>query len=244
MMGGDRADCMWTDPPYGVEIVGGSHAEPADERRARGKPTIRNDGSAGLPDLLGGAWAVATAVLKPGAGIYVTHPANTALAAVFAEAFNQAGWLLRQNLIWVKDSLVLGHTDYHYRHEPILFGYTDGATGRLGRSGGSGWYGDHAQTSVFEVPKPSRSESHPTMKPVALVAAMLGNSCPKRGIVYDPFGGSGSTLIAAHQLGQKARLVELDPRYADVIVRRFTEFAGIKPERVLPDGTTEPVSFT
>jgi DNA modification methylase len=82
------------------------------------------------------------------------------------------------------------------------------------------------------------------MKPVALVAAMLGNSCPKRGIVYDPFGGSGSTLIAAHQLGQKARLVELDPRYADVIVRRFTEFAGIKPERVLPDGTTEPVSFT
>jgi DNA modification methylase len=234
MMDGDRADCMWTDPPYGVEYVG----------KTKNELTIRNDGVDGLAGLLAGAFAVATAALKPGAAIYVAHPANASLPAIFADAFTQAGWLLRQNLIWHKDVMVLGHTDYHYRHEPILFGYTDGAQGRLGRSGGSGWYGDHSQTSVFEVPKPSRSESHPTMKPVALVAAMLGNSCPKRGIVYDPFGGSGSTLIAAHQLGQKARLVELDARYADVIIRRWIDFAGIKPERVLPDGTTEPVSFT
>ena len=161
---------------------------------------------------------------------------------VFAQAFIKAGWLFRQNLVWVKNAMVLGHTDYHYRHEPIMFGYTDGATGRRGR-GGDGWYGDNSQTSVFEVPKPARSEEHPTMKPVELVTAMLTNSCPPRGLVYEPFAGSGSTLIAAHQTGRTARLVELDPRYCDVIAKRWETHTGIKPERVLPDGSTEPITF-
>jgi DNA modification methylase len=94
------------------------------------------------------------------------------------------------------------------------------------------------------VDKPPRSEKHPTMKPVTLVAAMIGNSLPKRGIVYDPFGGSGSTLMAAHQLGCRARLVEIDCRHADVIVRRWSDFTNAKPERILPDGSTEPADFT
>jgi DNA modification methylase len=160
---------------------------------------------------------------------------------VFAKAWFDAGWKFHEGLVWVKDVMVLGHSDYHYRHEPVMFGYTAGE-GRRGR-GGEGWYGDNSQTSVFEVPKPSRSEDHPTTKPAALVTAMLANSCPPGGLVYDPFAGSGTTLISAHGLGMRAAVVELDPRYADVILRRAEVYAGIKPERVLPDGTTEPVSF-
>jgi site-specific DNA-methyltransferase (adenine-specific) len=219
MLDGDRCDCMWTDPPYGVEYVG----------KTKDALTIRNDGADNLPALLAGAFAVATAALKPGAAVYVAHPAG-ALHRQFLEAFFAAGWRFHEGLIWDKGTMVLGHSDYHFRHEPIMYGYTAGE-GRRGR-GGEGWYGDHSQTSVFEVPKPSRSEDHPTMKPVALVQAMLPNSCPRNGLVYEPFGGSGSTLIAAHGLGLIARLIELDPRYCDVICQRYEQHTGIKPELV------------
>jgi DNA modification methylase len=229
MLAGDRADCMWTDPPYGVDYVG----------KTKDALTIDNDGVGGLPELLAGAFAVATVALKPGAAVYVAHPPGPN-SLVFADAIGKAGWSLRQQLIWVKDVMVLGHSDYHYRHEPIWMGYTDGGEGRRGR-GGDNWHGDHAQTSVFEVPKPPRSEQHPTMKPVALVAAMLANSCPKRGLVYEPFGGSGSTLIAAHGLGMRAAVVELSPQYADVIARRFQEHAGEKP---VLQATGKPHDFT
>jgi len=231
MLGGDRADCMWTDPPYGVNYTG----------KTKDALTISNDGADDLPSLLAGAYAVATAALKPGSAVYVAHPPG-GLHRVFLEAFFAAGWKFHEGLVWDKGTMVLGHSDYHFRHEPIMYGYTAGE-GRRGR-GGAGWYGDNSQTSVFEIPKPSRSEDHPTMKPVALVTAMLANSCPRKGLVYEPFGGSGTTLIAAHELGMRAAVVELDPRYADVILRRAEAFTQVTPERVLPDGTTEPVSFT
>lgn len=231
MLAGDRCDCMWTDPPYGVDYVG----------KTKDALTIQNDGSASLPELLAGAFATATVALKPGAPVYIAH-ADMARVA-FETAFHAAGWLFRQNLIWVKDVLVLGHADYHWRHEPILYGFTDGGEGRLGR-GGPRWQGDDAQTTVFEVAKPPRNAEHPTMKPVELIVRHLNNSCPPKGLVYEPFGGSGSTLIAAHQTGRIARVVELDPRYVDVICRRHQEHAGTKPERLLGDGTTEPVDFT
>lgn len=217
MLDGDRCDCMWTDPPYGVDYVG----------KTKDALTIRNDGADDLPGLLAGAFAVASATLKPGSAVYIAHPAG-ALFAVFAKAFFDAGWKFHEGLVWVKDVMVLGHSDYHFRHEPVMYGYTPGE-GRRGR-GGEGWYGDHSQTSVFEVPKPSRSEDHPTMKPVALVTAMLANSCPPKGLVYEPFGGSGTTLIAAHGLGQVARVVELDPVYCDVICQRYQDHTGIVPE--------------
>lgn len=165
MLDGDRCDCMWTDPPYGVDYVG----------KTKDALTIRNDGSDGLPGLLAGAYAVATAALKPGAPVYIAHPPG-ALFKVFADAFFDAGWRFHEGLVWVKDAMVLGHSDYHYRHEPIMYGYTAGE-GRRGR-GGDGWYGDHSQTSVFEIPKPSRSSDHPTMKPVELVTRCLNNSAP------------------------------------------------------------------
>jgi DNA modification methylase len=148
-----------------------------------------------------------------------------------------AGIIVRQNLVWVKDRLALGRSDYHYMHEPILYGFTPGGEGRLGR-GGERWFGDNSQTSVFSFSKPSKNPEHPTMKPVALIDAMLKNSLPPGGIVFDPFGGSGSTLIAAHDRGCRAFLVELDPRYADVILHRYEAHTGDTPTL---DG--EPVSF-
>jgi DNA modification methylase len=224
MLGGDRCDCMWTDPPYGVDYEGCAG-------------TISNDDAAGLPALLAGAFAVATAALKASAPVYIAYPARH--RQTFDQEMLGAGWRYSQELIWVKDSLVLGRGDYHYRHEGVLFGYTGGSGTRRGR--GKGWFGDDAQTSVFEVPKPRASEQHPTMKPVALVVQMLANSCPPGGLVYEPFGGSGSTLIAAHQTWRQARAVELDPAYCDVICRRFQEHTGCKP---VLEATGAPHDFT
>lgn len=227
MLGGDRCDCMWTDPPYGVEYIG----------KTKDALTIRNDGADDLPALLAGAFAVATAALKPGAAVYIAHPAG-ALCRPFTEAFFAAGWRFHEGLVWVKDVMALGHSDYHYRHEPIMYGYTAGE-GRRGR-GGAGWYGGHTQTSVFEIPRPRRSKEHPTMKPVELIARHLSNSCPLDGLVYEPFAGSGSTLIAAHRLRMRVAAVELDPPYCDVICRRYQEHTGTKP---VLEATGEPHDF-
>lgn len=223
---GDVApDVVWTDPPYGVEYVG----------KTKDALRIQNDGAAGLRALLDDAFEVVVSVCRSGAPVYVAH-ADTE-RVTFESALREAGVLVRQNLVWVKNTLVMGRSDYHYRHEPILYGFTPGGEGRLGR-GGERWFGDNKQTTVFEVEKPPRNAEHPTMKPVALIDAMLANSLPPGGVVFDPFGGSGSTLIAAHGRGARCFTVELDPRYADVILRRFEEHTGTTP---VLDG--EPVSF-
>jgi DNA modification methylase len=124
---------------------------------------------------------------------------------------------------------VLGHCDYHFRHEPLLFGYKRGP-GRIGR-GARGWYGDDAQDSVLEFPRPRASAEHPTMKPPELVARCLYNSSPRGALVLDPFAGSGSTLIACERAGRRARLLELDRRYADVIVARYERLSGRRAVR-------------
>ena len=248
---GDLADCVWTDPPYGVSYVG----------RTADALTIQNDGADDLPNLLSGAFRTVAAAARPGAPVYVAYAETQNVN--FHLALTGAGLLVRQHLVWVKNSMVLGHADYHYRHEPIweaqapevddadelvepltheqvAYGFTPGGEGRLGR-GGPHWYGDNKQTTVFEVPKPPRNAEHPTMKPVQLIAQMITNSCPKGGIVLDVFGGSGSTLIAAYDNRMRAFLVELDERYADAICRRFQEHTGILPVR---RATGEPVDFT
>ena len=231
VLGGERADCVWTDPPYGVNYVGAAGA-------------IRNDSHDDLPDLLSGAFRSVVAASRPGAPVYVAYAETENVA--FHKAMTEAGLLVRQHLVWVKNALVLGRSDYQYRHEPIFaaetpseagevlrhegiaYGFTAGGEGRLGR-GGPNWYGDDRQTTVFEVPKPPRNPDHPTMKPVELITGMLRNSMPTGGLVLDLFGGSGSTLIAAYHLRSRALLVELDERYADAICRRFQEHSGIMP---------------
>ena len=182
-----------------------------------------------MRQLLAGAFAALDAVLKPGAAIYVAHPAG-ALSLTFAETFVGQNWRLHQTLVWVKDSLVPGHSDYQYRHEPILFGYKPGSAGRRGR-GARGWYGDNSQTSVFEIPRPKVNADHPTSKPVALVEAMVRNSSRTGEIVWDGFLGSGSTLIACEQLGRRCFGMDLDPRYVDVAVRRWEQVTGKQAER-------------
>jgi len=226
-MAGAKADCMWTDPPYGVNYVGGT----------TDALTIKNDGPDGLQPLLHDAFASVTAALKPGAAIYVAAPAG-AQSVTFGAEFLAAGWRLHQGLVWVKNQMVLGHSDYHYAHEVIFFGYRPGG-GRRGR-GGKGWYGDNSQTSVLAFDRPARSEEHPTMKPVELIAYCLKNSAPVKGVILDPFAGSGSTLIAAHQNNRQARLIELDPRYCDVICRRYQELTGDKP---IAEATGNPHDF-
>ena len=220
LMPGERARCLWTDPPYGVSYVG----------KTRDALTFANDDAAGLAGLLRASFTTAQAALAPGAAFYVAHPAGP-LSLTFLQIVAELGWTLRQSLVWVKDGFVLGHADDHYRHEPILYGFLPGGQGRLGR-GGSGWCGGDAQDSVFEHPKPQSSPDHPTSKPVALVEAMLRNSTTKGDLVLDPFGGSGSTLIACETLGRAARLLELDPRYCDVIVRRWEQVTGQTTERI------------
>lgn len=217
-LGDERADCMWTDPPYGVSYVG----------KTKAKLTLANDSLAGskLLDFLCAAFVAADKrALKEGAAVYVAHPAG-ALSLQFLLAFDHAGWRLHQTLVWVKDSMVLGHSDYHYAHEPVLFGYTP-ANGRRGR-GGEGWYGDNAQTSVFEVRRPKASEEHPTMKPPELVAAMVRNSSPPGGLVYEPFSGSGSTMAACESIGRVCSAIELDPKYVAVALERMN-VSGMEP---------------
>lgn len=208
----EGARCMWTDPPYGVDYKGGT-----------GK-TIKNDTKEGLRKLLDHAFKLAfDYVLYPGSAVYVAHA--TATRMTFDIALMQAGFLMRQGLIWVKDSLVLGHSDYHYKHEPIWYGFKPG-DGRFGRGGAEGWHGDNKQTTVFEHPKPKRSSEHPTMKPVRLVAEMIANSTRVNDWVYEPFCGSGSTLIACQSLGRRCLAMELDPGYCDVIVERWQNVTG------------------
>ena len=245
MLAGDVPDVVWTDPPYGVSYVG----KTADAL------TIENDGDGDLEGLLPAAFATLVAVCRPGAPVYVAHADTERL--MFETSMLGAGLLVRQNLVWVKNTMVLGRSDYHYQHEPVLeaevpaddeggpdhepvlYGFTPGAKGRLGR-GGPSWLGDNKQTTVFQVPKPKRSAEHPTMKPVELITGMLANSCPAGGLVLDLFGGSGSTLIAAHHLKARAALVELDPKYADVICRRYQEHTGVVPVR---RSTGKPCDF-
>lgn len=218
LMHGEKAACMWTDPPYGVEYVG----------KTKDALTIQNDGADGLPALLAGAFANAGRVLAEGAPFYIAHPAG-AQQLVFLLAVTGLGWQIHEQLVWVKDSMVLGHSDYHYKHEPILYGWLPGP-GRSGRGDheGSRWYGNNAQVSVFDIPRPKRSEEHPTMKPPELVEAMLQNSTRRGELVYEPFCGSGTTIVACERLGRGCRAVEIDPAYIAVTLQRLADM-GLEP---------------
>lgn len=219
LMDGMKATVLWTDPPYGVDYVGKT---PAGLRIAGDRP-------GGVAELLRGAFTAARTALVPGAAIYCCHPAGRE-ALTFLEAFVAQGWGLSQGLVWVKDSMVLGHADYHYRHEPIVYGHAPGE-GQRGR-GGAGWHRGNAEDSVIEVPRPKASRDHSTMKPVELIRRCLANSSGSGDAVLDPFTGSGSTLVACQMLGRRGFGIDLDPQYCDVAVRRFAGLTGIEPVRI------------
>ncbi len=214
---GAPGHCLWTDPPYGVDIQGGYRWQ----GEKRGGKRIRNDDAAGLPSLLAAVFAALDPSLAPGAPIYVASPPGSHVQ-MFWDAIEHQWGKPRQMLIWVK-SMVLGHSDYHFAHEPVFYARKPGP-------GRAPWFGDRAQTSVFDVPRPARSAEHPTMKPVELIERMLANSTQPGERVIDPFGGSGSTLIACERLNRSCFMIEIDPVYADVIVDRWEKFTGEKAQ--------------
>lgn len=217
LMGNEAAQLLLSDPPYGIGYSGKT------PRRLR----IQNDREEGLPELLQAAFAAIDAVLAPGAPVYLFHPAGPA-SVYFTDALAQVGWKIRQGLVWVKDSMVLGHGDFHYRHEPILYA---GKPGNPLARGRAGWYGGNAETSVFEVPRPKANRDHPTAKPVELVSRLMANSSTFRDVVLDPFLGSGSTLIAAERLSRRAFGVEIDPDYVEVAITRWEAFTGRRAKK-------------
>lgn len=203
LMNGQEADMIFTDPPYNV----------AYEGKTADALTIQNDSmdDAQFYQFLFDSYSSMAAVTKPGGAIYVCHADSEGMN--FRKAMMDAGFLLKQCLIWVKQSMVMGRQDYQWQHEPILYGWKDGAPHYF--------VDDRTQTTVWNIDRPSRNAEHPTMKPLALCAKAIMNSSKRGALVIDFFGGSGSTLMAADETGRICNTMELDPRYADVIRKRY-----------------------
>ena len=220
LMNGELADLWLTDPPYNVDYEGGT-AE---------KLTIKNDSmkDEAFNNFLVDAFKAATDVLKEGASFYIWYADVETFN--FSSALRTVGLQLRQVLIWVKNAMILGRKDYHFKHEPCLYGWKDGAA--------HNWYADRKQTTVMEFDKPLRNTEHPTMKPVGLFGYLMQNSSKEGDIVMDTFSGSGTTIVACEQLHRKARCMELDPHYCDVIIARWEKFTGGKAELVQEGKTT------
>lgn len=214
LMDGHLADLWLTDPPYNVDYTGGT----------KEKLKIKNDKMADstFRQFLADAYSAANIALRPGAVFYIWHADSEGYN--FRGAAHDVGWQIRQCLVWVKSALVMGRQDYQWQHEPCLYGWTEGAAHY--------WAADRKQTTVLEFPKPSRNDIHPTMKPVALFEYQLANNTRPGDRVLDTFGGSGTTLIAAERLRRSAFLMELDPAYCDVIVKRWEDFTGKKAELI------------
>lgn len=247
VLAGERVDMVWTDPPYNVDYEGkagrimNDKMDPESFRR-----------------FLARAFAGMRAGLADGGAVYVAHPESLGLE--FRHAFNASGFRFAACLVWRKNQSVIGRADYHWQHEPILYGWLP--------TGPHRWHGDRRQTTflegfagqvvesigpdswlvsvggallritgkdlmveelegtVLDAAKPARSDLHPTMKPVGLIERMVANSSPRGGLVFDPFAGSGSTLVACERLGRRCRTIELDPRFVDVVVARWEEVSG------------------
>ena len=217
LMDGKLANLVITDPPYNVNYEGSA-----------GKIKNDNMGNEAFYDFLLAAFQNTEAAMAKDASIYVFHADTEGLN--FRKAFSDAGFYLSGTCIWKKQSLVLGRSPYQWQHEPVLFGWK--------KSGKHNWYADRKQTTIWEFEKPKKNADHPTMKPVALVAYPILNSSLSNCIVLDPFGGSGSTLIACEQTDRICHTIELDEKYCDVIVKRYIEQAG-NPDGVflLRDGS-------
>lgn len=221
LMGGEQANLLLTDPPYNVGLGMDETPEQAKKRNRRTDGlTIQNDKMSNddFFQFLCDVYASANSVMKEGCVFYIWHADLEGLN--FRKAAFEVEWKVRQCLIWNKNSLVMGRQDYQSKHEPCLYGWKDGAAHY--------WGSDRTQTTVLDFNKPSRNGEHPTMKPVELFEYQIKNSSKPNDVVLDLFGGSGTTVMACEKSGRRARLMELDPKYCDVIVKRWEEFTGKK----------------
>ncbi|WP_456236387.1 site-specific DNA-methyltransferase [Boudabousia liubingyangii] len=216
LMGDEKANLVVTDPPYNVNYQGSAGSIQNDH--------MDNDSFVAF---LTKAFTALETVMADDASIYVFHSDTGGYA--FRKAFDDAGFYLSGCCIWVKQSIVLGRSPYQWQHEPVLFGWK--------KKGRHQWYTGRKESTIWRFDKPRKNTDHPTMKPVELIAYPILNSSLSNQIVLDAFGGSGSTLVAAEQTGRVARLVELDPKYADVIINRYRELAGATSGiKVIRDG--------
>jgi len=224
LMDGQKADMVFTDPPYNLAIGITDIADAKSrDRRTDGKGVANDSMDDGaFRQFITDALVSAFLVCKDGAAIYVCHADSEGYN--FRGALKDAGFLPKQCLVWVKSSLVMGRQDYQWRHEPILYGWKPGAA--------HNWFSDRCQTTVIEIDKPSRSPEHPTMKPIELIEHALRNSTTMGMLTLDLFGGSGSTLIACEKTGRRCYMMELSPAYCDIIVARWEAATGKKAELV------------
>ena len=214
LMAGQTADLLLTDPPYNVDYTG----------KTKDALKVKNDAmeDGAFRQFLVSAFQAAFDAMRPGASFYVFHADSEGFN--FRGAINDCGETVRQCLIWVKQTLVMGRQDYQWQHEPCLYGWKEGAA--------HSWYADRKQTTLLKFDRPTRSSEHPTMKPVEMVAYLMGNSSKAKSIVLDLFLGSGTTLIASEQMGRVCYGMELDPAYCDVVVQRWESLTGQEAKRV------------
>jgi DNA modification methylase len=222
---GEKADLLLTDPPYGVSYASKNEFLNSIDNGNRVQTAIENDHK--KPEEMSAFWvATFTTVrehMRPGASYYVTGPQVGDLLLLLLLALKEGGFPLRHMLVWAKNNHVLGRSDYHYKHEPIIYGWVEGA---------HTFYGGHSETSLWSIDKPHKSDLHPTMKPVALFAKAVENSTKSGETVLDPFLGSGTTLIACEQLGRTCYGMEISPQYCQVIIDRWEKLTGQKAEKV------------
>lgn len=208
LMNGEEADLLITDPPYNV----------AYEGKTADALTIENDSMSNdeFEEFLINAFFAADGAMKSGAAFYIWHSDSEGFN--FRGACFAVSWQVRQCLIWNKNAMVMGRQDYQWKHEPCLYGWKSGAS--------HNWYSDRKQTTIMDFDKPLKNAEHPTMKPVELFAYQIKNSSKKGDIALDIFGGSGTTLVACEQLNRICYTMELDPKYCDVIIKRWETLTG------------------
>ena len=215
LMQGDMADMVFTDPPYNVNYANSAK----DKLRGKDRAILNDNLGEGFYDFL--LAALTPTVANCRGGSYVAMSSSE--LDVLQSAFRAAGGKWSTFIIWAKNTFTLGRADYQRQYEPILYGWPEGGTRH--------WCGDRDQGDVWQIKKPQKNDLHPTMKPVELVERAIRNSSRPGNVVLDPFGGSGTTLIAAEKSGRVARLIELDPKYVDVIVRRWQDWTGKQATR-------------
>lgn len=222
LLGGTNIQLYLTDPPYNVAYgYNGAHTE----KHRKDGLIVLNDkmDNDKFEEFLTNAFNAANANMEKGASFYIFH--SDGYSYWFRKALiNTVDLELRENLIWVKNSMTLGRQDYQWRHEPCLYGWKKGAS--------HNWFSDRKQTTVMEFDRPTKSVEHPTMKPIPLFAYLIQNSSQEGWNVYDSFGGSGTTVMACEQLDRNGFLMELDPHYCDVIINRWETYTGKKAEKI------------
>lgn len=216
LLADELADMVFTDPPYNVDYANSAK----DKQRGKHRPILNDKLGDGFGAFLLSALAPMMSVTK--GALYIAMSSSE--LDTLQSAFRSAGGKWSTFIIWAKNTFTLGRADYQRQYEPMLYGWRDG-NDRY-------WCGARDQGDVWFVKKPVKNDLHPTMKPVELVERAVRNSSKSRDIVLDPFGGSGTTLIACEKSGRRARLMELDPKYVDVIVRRWEDFSGKKATRI------------